>query len=100
MQRIESSQLAFVVRIAYIGSKYFTVSLILCFYWAYLLISDLMKEAMSTFLILPDSSLISSTIPNYSLIFFFSSSSNPSSAPSAITTTQCPFTLALSMIYS
>jgi hypothetical protein len=95
-----SSQFAFVVLIAYIGSKYLTVNLMLCLLKAYLDKSDLINAATSMLLMLPLSSLTSSFIPSCSLIFTLSEGMRASSAPSAITITQCPFILALSKIAS
>lgn len=87
-QRIVSSQFAFVLLIAYIGSRYLIVKLMLCLSFANFYKSLFMKGAISTFFLLPLSSLISSLIPSFSLILCLSSVIKPSSAPSAITTTQ------------
>jgi hypothetical protein len=59
VHKIVSSQLAFVVLIAYIGSKYLIVNFILCLAKEYLPKSDLIKAATSMLFTLPLSSLMS-----------------------------------------
>ena len=64
----------------------------------YIIITTFLNITM--LLMFPDSSLISSYMPSFSLILVLSSGIRPSSAPSAITTTQWPLILALSIIAS